>query len=614
MTPARSAPRQVLVVGWFPAADDMTAGRFVADQVAALRATGTVEPSVVSFEKAAIRGPGPLRERQAAAVAANGLAALRALSPFAARGAGGPAAIPVARLAAAAGETPSAGPDHRAIHDEAALLPLLDRLDRPAWDLVHAHVGYPEGAAAAAAAARLGVPLVLTEHASFLRSLLAEPLVRQRYRTTALAAARVIAVSRMLAGELTGLVPELAGRIVVIPNTVVVEDFEIGHPGDRVPGELLWVGGRSETKGIATLLRAFALVHERRPETTLRLVGRPPRPEQDAGWKRLAAELRVEVAVRFEPSTDRAGVSAAMGRADLFVHPSPRETFGVVAVEALASGLPVVATDSGGVSEVLGANPEALGAIVRAEDPAALSAAIVDALDRRASFDPAVLRAHAVERFGAAQVARQIVALYDEVLAEGSRKNLGSVAPRQASRHPSPGGGPAGASRPTVIVGFSRLELDRALARFPSWVLADAILITSGGPLRGWANVRLAPAGSDRRLAELLDWGAASGGRAGRAGRRLRRALRTLAARGGVAGDAGDRLLADLARTLSAVLPHEPGPAIPLLVCLGGIDHLVAAPFIASGRAIAAPGGLRWLADLRVTAQEATPPRGSRDA
>ena len=53
-----------------------------------------------------------------------------------------------------------------------------------------------------------------------------------------------------------------------------------------------------------------------------------------------------------------------MARASVFVHASRYETFGVVAAEALAAGLPVVATDSGGVTEILGAEPERLGALV----------------------------------------------------------------------------------------------------------------------------------------------------------------------------------------------------------------------------------------------------------
>jgi hypothetical protein len=63
----------------------------------------------------------------------------------------------------------------------------------------------------------------------------------------------------------------------------------------------------------------------------------------------------------------------------------------------------------------------------------------------------------------------------------------------------------------------------------------------------------------------------------------------------------GDRLLNDLTGTLGAAL-DEAGEAA-VVVCVSGLDHLTAAPFIASGRAIAAPGGLRWLADIRAASQ-----------
>jgi glycosyltransferase involved in cell wall biosynthesis len=611
VTVIRSAPHDVLVVGWFPAADDTSAGRFVADQVAALQATGAVSPSVVSFENAAVRGADMLRGRQAAAVIANGEAALRAHRPFNPRGAAGPADVPLARLTVAAGEAPGTGPDHRAIHRTAALLPLMERPEAATWELVHAHVGYPEGVAAARAAARLGVPLILTEHATFLASLFAEPVVRDRYREAAMAAARVIAVSRMLADELLSTFPELGGRLVVIPNTVDVAAFGGGAPADRVPGELLWVGNRTETKGIATLLRAFAVVHERRPETVLRLIGRSFRPEHETGWQRLAGELGVAPAVRFEPPADRAGVAAAMRRADLFVHPSTRETFGVVAVEALASGLPVVASDSGGVTEVLGDDPDRLGALVPVADPAALAAAIIGALERRTSFDPASLRAHAEEGFGAARVARRIVELYEAVIAERAPQQ-GDDRARPRRDTDAPGEWP----RRTIVVGFSRAELDRSLSRFPAWVFDGVELVTSGAPLAGRPDARLAPAGAESRVAQLLDWGAPATGRIGRLARQARRAGRRLVERRGGGADQADRILADLGRTLAAGLPATAGPDAPLLVCLGGIDHLVAAPFIADGRAVAAPGGLRWLADSRAAhaptaAQESAAPASS---
>ena len=484
-------------------------------------------------------------------------------------------------------------------------MPLLDRAEAATWELVHAHVGYPEGVAAARAAARLGVPLILTEHATFLASLFAAPIVRERYREAVAAAARVVAVSRMLANELVIAFPELRDRVVVIPNTVDVASFGGGSPADRVPGELLWVGNRTETKDMPTLLRAFAIVHRERPETVLRLIGRSFRPEHETAWQRLAGELGVEAATSFEPPVDRAGVAAAMRRADLFVHPSTRETFGVVAVEALASGLPVVATDSGGVTEVLGDEPERFGALVAASDPGALAAAIVGALDRRSSFDPAALRAHSPRRASAPPGSLRIVDLYEAVLAERAK-------PAAATRLRRGGDPDVPAAPPgrTIVVGFSRAEFDRSIARFPAWVFESIELVTCGPPIAGRAGVHLATDGTESRVADVLEWGAGPASPVRRMARRARRIGRRLSAIAG-RGDPADGVLAELARTLAAVLPPSAGPDAPLVVCLGGIDHLVAAPFVAAGRAVPAPGGLRWLADARAQTASAADQRPS---
>jgi len=600
-------PLDLLVVGWYPAADDGIAGRFVADQVAALHASGHVRPSIVTFENASLRGRIAARAEQAAAIARLTGEAVGAGTPFNPAGAGGPPGIPVARLAIAAGTTAMAGADHRAIHRTGAILPLLDRTDQPPWGLVHGHVGYPEGAAATAAAARLGVPLVITEHASFVASFLAEPLVRERYLGTLLAASRVIAVSETLAGELRAQIPAIDGRLVVIPNVVAIDDFAPVRPPERQPAELLYVGHRKEAKGIGTLLRAFALVHADRPEATLRLIGRSANDQEEATWLRLAGELRISEAVRFEPPADRAGVVSAMHRASCFVHPSPRETFGIVAVEALAAGLPVVAADSGGVTEILGADPATLGALVPALDAAALAAAIVRTLDRRASFDPDRLYAAVVERYGAATVAGRIVDLYDEVLVEAARGDRPRRARHSAVQAASPGASPP-ASR-IVLASFLRTELDRALQRFPAWALDGVEIVTSGSTIAGRPNAMLAPPGSDERLADMLEWGAPSTTtRAGRLVRRIRRESRAVLGRAGRGELAGDPLVTELTHTLSRAIERGADGTPPLVVCLSGIDYLAAAPLIAAGRARPSPGGLRWLADRQADRRPATDP------
>ena len=581
-------PLDVLVVGWFPGADDPVAGRFVADQAAALLATGRVRPSVVSFEPFPLHGDLELRERAAAAWS-DVVRSAAADLVFAPRGATGPTGVPVARLGTPLGGTRGAGRTHAAIHRASVLRAFLDgRPDRlPA--LIHAHVGYPEGAAAASVATERGIPLVMTEHATYLDRLFADPEIRSTYHAGARQAARIVAVGRVLADRIRREFPDLGDRLAVIPNTVDVDAFRPVGPAERDPDELLWVGYRREVKGMAALLPAFRIVRDARPATRLRLIGRSTTDEEEAGWHRLAAELGVADAVAFEPPADRAGVARAMERATLFVHPSRIETMGIVAVEALAAGLPVVAVDSGGVTEVLGPDPEAVGALVASQAPEPLAAAILATLDRRGEFDPVRLREHVVARYGAAAVAGRIADLYDEVLAES---------PSAASSRRAAVTAPASVSVPdraAILVGFDRAILDERLTAFPARSLGDVAIVTSGGPVDGHGDaVRLDP----RQATDLAAFLALQGRALGRGpaglllaparwlARRLRR--RTLAR----------RVLPVLTETVAeAAARGAARRAVPIVVCLGGVDVVAVEPLRIAGRVVVAPGGARWLAD-----------------
>lgn len=593
----------VLVAGWFPAIDDPAAGRFVADQLAALTATGRVRPRMVAWESVALAGDGRLRAEQATATVrllARGRRAQR--SPFVARGAWGPEGVPVARLGAPAGPSATIRRDHQVVYRWDAMRAMLDDVGGPRPALVHAHVGYPEGAAAARAADHLSVPLVLTEHATYLDRLLGDPDTRPAYAAAARRAARVIAVSRTLADRILAELPDLADRLVVIPNTVDVEGFRLAAPGERVADELLWVGYRRPIKGIDTLLAAFRIVREARPAATLRLVGRSTSAAEEAGWHRLAAELGVAGAVAFDPPADRAGVAAAMARASIFVHASRYETFGVVAAEALAAGLPVVATDSGGVAEILAPDPEALGALVQPEDAAALAAAILRVLGRRETFDPEHLRAHVVDRYGARAVAERIADLYDEVVAEaaagrGGPPAAGPVpaappAPPEAPR-PTLATGPSWAELPPlVLVCFPRAALDRTLDALPTELRTTLAVVTTGGPVEGVRRATVTPPRTGPELGALLGWGTSS--RPGPVGAVLRLAARGRRWLRRPRGAARDRILGSLSAAIQEAIEAE--ATTPLVVAVGGIDQL-ALDAVPTDRFIAAAGGVRWLGD-----------------
>ena len=287
------------------------------------------------------------------------------------------------------------------------------------FDVIHAHNGLPDGAAAVGLATALGVPLVVTEHDSTLPDRLRHSAAAAAYREL-LAAGTVVAVSRALADRVDaalGSSGEGAHLRGVLPNVVPLARFAAPGPTDaRDLDELLWVGARAQHKGFETLLRAVAEVRARRPALHLRAIG-PSTPDDERRWQESIGALGISEAVELEAPASREEVAAAMRRAGLFVHPSPFETFGMVAAEALASGLPVAATPSGGVEEVLAGDP-GRGEVADAASPEALGAAIERLRDRLDAIDRPTLRASIEVRYAPHVIATRTLALYEHA---GSR-------------------------------------------------------------------------------------------------------------------------------------------------------------------------------------------------
>jgi glycosyltransferase involved in cell wall biosynthesis len=633
-TLARMPPFRVLVIArWYPAVDDAVRGSFVADQVDALTATGEVEPTVASFEFVRLNRVPDRREPEREAIHARYGPPARERTDALVRG-GWPvavgtwshlASVPIARLPVASGpeDPPSReGDDHGAVFAP-FIRGIRDRWpsdDLPPFDLIHAHTGFPDGELAASAARTLGIPYVVTEHSSRTRELLQDPEVRRRYAAVVEGATRVIVVSRALGAELRTALPELAGtldeRLVVVPNLLPVDLFRAPGRTDRRAGELLYVGTRKPDKGIATLLDAFALARRRRPDLTLRLIGRSPTADDEAAWRARAADLAVPDAVSFEPPVDRAGVADAMARADLFVHPSRYETFGVVVAEALASGLPIVATRSGGVEDIVDDGRAASGALVNVDDAPAMAEAILAMLERRDRIDPAAMRADATARFGADAVARRLLEVYREAASgpfdsRGGRDAGGSRALSEAPPATVDAGDVAKGGRPAqgladgptpIVVAFNRIRAARLLGTLPPDLLGALTLVTVRDP-----GEQPLPAGIGTVLAADLDTDFQA------AVRDVRRAAPPRGLRGRIVRlmdpGAPERIAARLAevqanhagyrletarRTVSEAAGSR---GTPDLVCLDGYDVVAAGLALDAGAARLCPGGIRWLAD-----------------
>ncbi|HZL15620.1 MAG TPA: glycosyltransferase, partial [Verrucomicrobiae bacterium] len=253
-SPGGAWPRRILVVArWYPSHDDPGSGSFVSDEVVALRAAG-IDVVVASWENADLRARDVGTDsagRQAVEAWTRAVVEPAALSTPSAWGAG----VPVARIPAVhpGGRLPA----RAAIQAHGALLvPFATALAaRWPFDMIHAHVGIPDGAAAALVATALGVPLVVTEHASSAPAALEEEEdARRAYRELLGNGRRIVAVSRALASRLEAPLDLASGAIPVVPNIVPFDQFPLGPGEDRDPDELLWVGARRERKGMDVLL------------------------------------------------------------------------------------------------------------------------------------------------------------------------------------------------------------------------------------------------------------------------------------------------------------------------------------------------------------------------
>jgi glycosyltransferase involved in cell wall biosynthesis len=264
--------------------------------------------------------------------------------------------------------------------------------------VVHAHCAYPDGVGVALAARRLGLPYVVTCHGSDINVYSERGALRWQIRRALLGAAATIAVSAALRAKIEALFAGAtpAGPLVHIPCAGF--DPGVFRPGDRralraelgVPtgGRLVvFVGQLVPIKGTARLVEAWRLLHaEGRLGADDRLVL--------VGEGRLRAELAAQAAaggisdrVHLAGVVPQPTVARWIGAADALCLASDNEGTPNVIVEALASGVPVVATRVGGIPELV--TPGLNGDLVP-RDPAALARALGAALDR--PWEPEAIR------------------------------------------------------------------------------------------------------------------------------------------------------------------------------------------------------------------------------
>ncbi len=307
-------------------------------------------------------------------------------------------------------------------------------LRRDSFDLIHAH-DWMVGRVALELKSRLSIPLVTTIHAteigrgggahsSYQKTIhgIEELLIHHSERIICCSKYMLRHVHNIfdLSPEKTDLVPNAVDavqfdRVPTPPETAVKPQLGENAPRWKV---ILYVGRIVREKGLYTLVDAFDRLRQKRFNANLVIVGEGP----------LKGDLVTEIHsrgldryVHFTGSIDEAKLVDLYKSSDAFVLPSLYEPFGIAALEAMASGVPVVVTDTGGLSEIV--ENGVTGLKVPADDPDSLAIALHRVLNEPSLAEHLKQNAYRLisESYNWDLVAQKTLQVYGRALVETRR-------------------------------------------------------------------------------------------------------------------------------------------------------------------------------------------------
>lgn len=279
-------------------------------------------------------------------------------------------------------------------HDPKHFFELRKIIKEEKIDLLHAHVWNPAScryafsAAGAKAECRIGyaassrkIPIITTEHDPFKLSLIKNIFKKNSLKKTK----TVVTVSAANQKVLKKLYPEFKDKFVVIPNGIdttwwhsqslrftdldrkkIKEELFLANEDSLI---IISVAELHERKGLKYLIEAIPSVSAKFPNIKLVIVGEgPERSELEKLVKKFGIENHVILTGRQKE------IPKLLKCADIFVLPSRREAFGLVILEAMITGLPVIASETGGIPEII----KNTGILVEPENSAEISIALID--------------------------------------------------------------------------------------------------------------------------------------------------------------------------------------------------------------------------------------------
>ncbi len=289
------------------------------------------------------------------------------------------------------------------------------RLLKEGWvpDVIHAHV-YSAGVPAVILGKICKIPVIITEHwTAFPQRIVGKfDILKARFAMNR--ANILLPVSQDLKKAIESY--GIKNKFRVVPNVVNSEIFYPSLNKNKSDKKrILLVALLSPIKGIPYLLQALAQLKEKRQDFVLDIVGDGPNRQE---YEELTKKLQLDEMVKFYGLKTKVEVAEFMRGCDFFVQPSLFETFGVIYIEAMACGKPVVATNLSVFQEKISKDR---GMLVSRENSDALSEAIAHMLDHYQDYSSEKIAQYVKDKFSYGVVGKELDDIYRQMISMDSK-------------------------------------------------------------------------------------------------------------------------------------------------------------------------------------------------
>ncbi len=266
----------------------------------------------------------------------------------------------------------------------------LIKKEKLEFDIIHSHWIYPDSYVAVKIGKLLNKPVIIHCHGSDVNRLLNDNRIREKNKYTLFNCKKIFVVSKDLKNKILKTYPELTDKIKVIYNGIDLEEYKklsysdslekTGLTKDSKIKRIVFIGNLIKEKGIIETIKALDIIRKKRNDFILYLIGKQFKETIDI-FNNLINELDLNKHIIFTGEINHNLIKHWFNIAHISILPSYSEGFGLVVLESLASHTKVIASNVGGIPEII--NNKFKGILIEPKDHISLANAILQFLNNK---------------------------------------------------------------------------------------------------------------------------------------------------------------------------------------------------------------------------------------